>query len=190
MSQNMLPGSLAGTIRDTKGRVSRLERELAAVRRGVSDGVGEWKNRIVVPGTTIPFEDISYHASIVWLPHDATLVSISIATNPMTKPEAFIGLLVSYDAQPSYEHNLQYLDGQQMDGSRTIQGVAAPVNMYILDEVHTLTGAAPFRIDVKPKFVPALVPVFVAVSLDYEDEGSVSLRAIFEFDIGPRQPSA
>ena len=175
MSQNMLPGSLAGTIRDTKGRVSRLERELAAVRRGVSDGVGEWKNRIVVPGTTAPFEDMGYHASIVWLPHDATLVSISIATNPMTKPEAFIGLLVYYDAQPSYEHNLQYLDGQQMDGSRTIQGVAV---------------AAPFRIDVKPKFVPALVPVFVAVSLDYEDEGSVSLRAIFEFDIGPRQPSA
>ena len=175
MSQNVLPGSLAGTIRDTKGRVSRLERELAAVRRGVSDGVGEWKNRIVVPGTTAPFEDISYHASIVWLPHDATLVSISIATNPMTKPEAFIGLLVYYDAQPAYEHNLQYLDGQQMDGSRTIQGVAV---------------SSPFRIDVKPKFVPALVPVFVAVSLDYEDEGSVSLRAIFEFDIGPRQPSA
>ena len=171
----MLPGSLAGTIRDTKGRVSRLERELAAVRRGVPDPVGEWKNRIVVPGTTAPLEDISYHASIVWLPHDATLVSISIATNPMTKPEAFIGLLVYYDAQPAYEHNLQYLDGQQMDGSRTIQGVAV---------------AAPFRIDVKPKFVPALVPVFVAVSLDYEDEGSVSLRAIFEFDIGPRQPSA
>ena len=175
MSQNVLPGFLAGTIRDTKGRVSRLERELAAVRRGVSDGVGEWKNRIVVPGTTAPLEDISYHASIVWLPHDATLVSISIATNPMTKPEAFIGLLVYYDAQPSYEHNLQYPDGQQMDGSRTIQGVAV---------------SAPFRIDVKPKFVPALVPVFVAVSLDYEDEGSVSLRAIFEFDIGPRQPSA
>lgn len=176
MSQNMLPGSLAGTIRDTKGRVSRLERELAAVRRGVSDGVGEWKNRIVVPGTTAPdpFSE-SYLASIVWLPHDATLVSISIATNPMTKPEAFIGLLLYYDAQPAYEHNLQYLDGQQMDGSRTIQGVAV---------------AAPFRIDVKPKFVPALVPVFVAVSLDYEDEGSVSLRAIFEFDIGPRQPSA
>ena len=177
MSQNVLPGSLAGTIRDTKGRVSRLERELAAVRRGVSDGVGEWKNRIVVPGTTIPapgpLEDISYHASIVWLPHDATLVSISIATNPMTKPEAFIGLLVAYDAQPSYEHNLQYLDGQQMDGSRTIQGTRVP-----------------FRIDVKPKFVPALVPVLVGVSLDYEDEGSVSLRAIFEFDIGPRQPSA
>ena len=176
MSQNMLPGSLAGTIRDTKGRVSRLERELAAVRRGVSDGVGEWKNRIVVPGTTAPFpSDESYLASIVWLPHDATLVSISIATNPMTKPEAFIGLLLYYDAQPAYEHNLQYLDGQQMDGSRTIQGVAV---------------AAPFRIDVKPKFVPALVPVLVAVSLDYEDEGSVSLRAIFEFDIGPRQPSA
>ena len=173
MSQNMLPGSLAGTIRDTKGRVSRLERELAAVRRGVSDGVGEWKNRIVVPGTTAPF--VSYHASIVWLPHDATLVSISIATNPMDKPEAFIGLLLYYDAQPAYEHNLQYLDGQQMDGSRTIQGVAV---------------SAPFRIDVKPKFVPALVPVFVGVSLDYEDEGSVSLRAIFEFDIGPRQPSA
>ena len=175
MSQNMLPGSLAGTIRDTKGRVSRLERELAAVRRGVSDGVGEWKNRIVVPGTTAPFYDGSYHASIVWLPHDATLVSISITTNPMTKPEAFIGLLVYYDAQPAYEHNLQYLDGQQMDGSRTIQGVAV---------------SAPFRIDVKPKFVPALVPVLVAVSLDYEDEGSVSLGAIFEFDIGPRQPSA
>ena len=175
MSQNMLPGSLAGTIRDTKGRVSRLERELAAVRRGVSDGVGEWKNRIVVPGTTAPFEDGSYHASMVWLPHDATLVSISIATNPMDKPEAFIGLLLYYDAQPAYEHNLQYLDGQQMDGSRTIQGVAV---------------SAPFRIDVKPKFVPALVPVLVAVSLDYEDEGSVSLRAIFEFDIGPRQPSA
>lgn len=179
MSQNMLPGSLAGTIRDTKGRVSRLERELAAVRRGVSDGVGEWKNRIVVPGTTPPLEDIqahpSYHASIVWLPHDATLVGISIATNPMDKPEAFMGLLVYYDAQPAYEHNLQYLDGQQMDGSRTIQGVAV---------------SAPFRIDVKPKFVPALVPVFVGVSLDYEDEGSVSLRAIFEFDIGPRKPSA
>lgn len=176
MSQNMLPGSLAGTIRDTKGRVSRLERELAAVRRGVSDGVGEWKNRIVVPGTTAPFDaDISYHASIVWLPHDATLVSISITTNPMDKPEAFIGCLVYYDAQPAYEHNLQYLDGQQMDGSRTIQGVAV---------------SAPFRIDVKPKFVPALVPVFVGVLLDYEDEGSVSLRAIFEFDIGPRQPSA
>ena len=175
MSQNMLPGSLAGTIRDTKGRVSRLERELAAVRRGVSDGVGEWKNRIVVPGTPAPLQEPSYHASIVWLPHDATLVSISIATNPMTKPEAFIGLLVYYDAQPAYEHNLQYLDGQQMDGSRTIQGVAV---------------SAPFRIDVKPKFVPALVPVFVGVSLDYEDEGSVSLRAIFEFDIGPRQPSA
>ena len=175
MSQNVLPGSLAGTIRDTKGRVSRLERELAAVRRGVSDGVGEWKNRIVVPGTIAPLQESSYHASIVWLPHDATLVSISIATNPMTKPEAFIGLLVYYDAQPSYEHNLQYLDGQQMDGSRTIQGVAV---------------SAPFRIDVKPKFVPALVPVFVGVSLDYEDEGSVSLRAIFEFDIGPRQPSA
>ena len=176
MSQNMLPGSLAGTIRDTKGRVSRLERELAAVRRGVSDGVGEWKNRIVVPGTTAPaIEDIGYNASIVWLPHDATLVSISIATNPMTKPEAFIGLLLYYDAQPAYEHNLQYLDGQQMDGSRTIQGVAV---------------SAPFRIDVKPKFVPALVPVLVAVSLDYEDDGSVSLRAIFEFDIGPRQPSA
>jgi hypothetical protein len=176
MSQNMLPGSLAGTIRDTKGRVSRLERELAAVRRGVSDGVGEWKNRIVVPGTTVPLEDnMGYHISIVWLPHDATLVGISIATNPMDKPEAFIGLLVYYDAQPSYEHILQYLDGQQMDGTRTIQGVAV---------------SAPFRIDVKPKFVPALVPVFVGVSLDYEDEGSVSLRAIFEFDIGPRQPSA
>ena len=176
MSQNMLPGSLAGTIRDTKGRVSRLERELAAVRRGVSDGVGEWKNRIVVPGTTAPaIEDIGYNASIVWLPHDATLVSISIATNPMTKPEAFIGLLLYYDAQTQYEHTLQYLDGQQMDGSRTIQGVAV---------------SAPFRIDVKPKFVPALVPVLVAVSLDYEDDGSVSLRAIFEFDIGPRQPSA
>jgi hypothetical protein len=93
----------------------------------------------------------------------------------MDKPEAFIGLLAYYDAQPSYEHNLQYLDGQQMDGTRTIQGVAV---------------SAPFRIDVKPKFVPALVPVFVGVSLDYEDEGSVSLRAIFEFDIGPRQPSA
>ena len=176
MSQNMLPGSLAGTIRDTKGRVSRLERELAAVRRGVSDGVGEWKNRIVVPGTTAPSPfDEGYNASIVWLPHDATLVSISIATNPMTKPEAFIGLLLYYDAQPAYEHNLQYLDGQQMDGSRTIQGVAV---------------SAPFRIDVKPKFVPALVPVFVGVSLGYEDGGSVSLRAIFEFDIGPRQPSA
>jgi hypothetical protein len=67
---------------------------------------------------------MGYHVSIVWLPHDATLVSISIATNPMTKPEAFIGLLLYYDAQPAYEHNLQYLDGQQMDGSRTIQGVA------------------------------------------------------------------
>ena len=177
MSQNMLPGSLAGTIRDTKGRVSRLERELAAVRRGVSDGEKKKKNRIVVPGTTAPypFGDISYHASIVWLPHDATLVSISIATNPMTKPEAFIGLLVYYDAQPAYEHNLQYLDGQQMDGSRTIQGVAV---------------SAPFRIDVKPKFVPALVPVFVGVSLDYDDPNFVSLGAIFEFDIGPRQPSA
>jgi hypothetical protein len=174
MSQNMLPGSLAGTIRDTKGRVSRLERELAAVRRGVSDGVGEWKNRIVVPGTTVPDLHMGYHASIVWLPHDATLVGISIATNSMDKPEAFVGLLAYYDAQPSYEHILQYLDGQQMDGTRTIQGVAV----------------APFRIDVKPKFVPALVPVVVGVSLDYEDEGSVSLRAIFEFDIGPRQPSA
>jgi hypothetical protein len=174
MSQNMLPGSLAGTIRDTKGRVSRLERELAAVRRGVSDGVGEWKNRIVVPGTTVPDLHMGYHVSIVWLPHDATLVSISIATNPMDKPEAFHGLLAYSDAQPSYEHILQYLDGQQMDGTRTIQGVAV----------------APFRIDVKPKFVPALVPVVVGVSLDYEDEGSVLLRAIFEFDIGPRQPSA
>ena len=173
MSQNVLPGSLAGTIRDTKGRVSRLERELAAVRRGVPDPVGEWKNRIVVPGTTAPLEDISYHASIVWLPHDATLVSISIATNPMTKPEAFIGLLAYRDAQPSYEHTLQYLDGQRMDGSRTIQGGA-----YV----------APFRIDVKPRFVPALVSVFVGVSIDAEP--TVSLRAIFEFDIGPRQPSA
>jgi hypothetical protein len=177
MSQNVLPGSLAGTIRDTKGRVSRLERELAAVRRGVSDGVGEWKNRIVVPGTTLPLEDnMLYHISIVWLPHDATLVGISIATNSMDKPEAFVGLLAypAWLSQPSYEHILQYLDGQQMDGTRTIQGVAV----------------APFRIDVKPKFVPALVPVVVGVSLDYEDEGSVLLRAIFEFDIGPRQPSA
>lgn len=174
MSQHVTPGDLAGTISATKGRVSRLERELVAVKRNRTRTVSDWDNRIAIHGSS-PAENVA----MAWLPHDAQIVSLSILSQVIGTPGRLsAGLLLrpyasDFETRPGDELRL-------LGGSSFVDVTWTPDN-----------SLTPVRVDVVPRVVPQLVPVFVILSQPGAVTGDYTfLQAVFEFDIGPRQPSA
>jgi len=178
MSQHVTPGDLAGTISATKGRVSRLERELVAVKRNRTRTVSDWDNRIAIHGSA-PAENVA----MAWLPHDAQIVSLSILSQVIGTPGRLsAGLLL----RPSAESAEEYFVTRPGDELRLLGGSSFVDVTWTPD--NSLT---PVRVDVVPRVVPQLVPVFVVLSQPGAVTGDYTfLQAVFEFDIGPRQPSA
>jgi hypothetical protein len=179
MSQHVTPGDLAGTISATKGRVSRLERELVAVKRNRTRTVSDWDNRIAIHGSALAAENVA----MAWLPHDAQIVSLSIFSQVIGTPGRLsAGLLL----RPSAESAEEYFVTRPGDELRLLGGSSFVDVTWTPD--NSLT---PVRVDVVPRVVPQLVPVFVVLSQPGAVTGDYTfLQAVFEFDIGPRQPSA
>ena len=177
MSQHVTPGDLAGTIATMKGRVSRLERELVAVKRNRTRTVSDWDNRIAIHGSS-PAENVA----MAWLPHDAQIVSLSILSQVIGTPGRLsAGLLL----RPSATE--EYFVTRPGDELRLLGG-SSFVDVTWTTPDNSLT---PVRVDVVPRVVPQLVPVFVVLSQPGAVTGDYTfLQAVFEFDIGPRQSPA
>ena len=178
MSQNMLPGSLAGTIRDTKGRVSRLERELSNLRREGEPAVQQIIPGVVLdPSRLVALSLTDEPVVMGWHPTGANLVGVSLLTFP-----------VQYD-----------LDKRPQTATMTIQQASSgpelpnlrPVNGVGGDPIERLPYSTWYevsRIETARTWVSELAPV--VVSMAATDFQFLVMGALFEFDTGPRQPSA
>ncbi len=170
MSQHVTPGDLAGTISATKGRVSRLERELANLQRSSKPAVQQ-----IIPGAIITeiLEPIDHDqlVALAWHPTGASLVGVSLLAFP----------LVPDDPPPtSATISLWRLNST----FEPLNGVGGdPIQLLPYSTWREVT-----RIETARSWVPG--GQLLVLSMTVEDNPVNFWGALFEFDTGPRQPSA
>lgn len=175
MSQHVTPGDLAGTVGATKGRVSRLERELSNLRRDSEPAVQQIIPGVVLdPFRVVPLSPTDEVVVMGWHPTGANLVGVSLLTFP-----------VEYDKRPQ----TATMTIQQASSGPELPNLR-PVNSVGGDPIERLPYSAWYeatRIETARTWVPELAPVVVAMAAT--DFQFLVMGALFEFDTSPRNQS-
>ena len=183
MSQHVMPGDLAGTISATKGRVSRLERELSAVRRKATGkqteqiihGVRLGDPTGVIQPSPGPVDTV---AAVVWHPTGANLTGVSVFAMGLEDDEEGTpqNATVSVMAAPAGK-----ISEQVPSPVKTGGGVDITRLPY-----STWWGSA--RIETARTWVPAMSYIAFAISAPLH--AIIVSGVLFEFDTGPRERAA
>jgi hypothetical protein len=181
MSQHVTPGDLAGTVGATKGRVSRLERELSNLRRTSEQPTMQQvlvaakafsPSAVFSPGVAPDFGFVVFH------PTGANLLSVTfIASGPEDDKPPLNAVMSIQTAGPGSVHPLPNLQPVKTLGGEPFWEIPYTGSWY---------QAA--RLETARTWIPPLASVSFSI---YAPAHPVMVwgDVIFEFDTGPRNQS-